>query len=137
MCIRDSLDSLSGATPLDALKTALKQEGSPTIAALLGNREIFGYLGGRGWEWVAAAYLLGGIFLWQRRIFTWHAPVAFIAALIAMAGGLWLFDPSRFASPLFHLFSGGAMLGAFFIITDPVSGCTTPRGKLILSLIHI
>jgi electron transport complex protein RnfD len=47
------------------------------------------------------------------------------------SGALWLYNPAQFASPLFHLFSGGAMIGAFFIATDPVSGCTTPRGKLI------
>lgn len=40
-------------------------------------------------------------------------------------------NPAQFANPLFHLFSGGTLLGAFFIVTDPVSGCTTPKGKLI------
>ncbi|MDD3447746.1 MAG: RnfABCDGE type electron transport complex subunit D, partial [Gammaproteobacteria bacterium] len=42
-----------------------------------------------------------------------------------------LVDPGRYATPLFHVFSGAAMLGAFFIATDPVSACTTPRGRLI------
>jgi electron transport complex protein RnfD len=51
--------------------------------------------------------------------------------MTVLSGALWLYNPSQFASPLFHLLSGGAMLGAFFIATDPVSGCTTPRGKLI------
>ena len=48
-----------------------------------------------------------------------------------VAAGLWLYNPAQFANPLFHLFSGGAMLGAWFIVTDPVSGCTTPKGKMI------
>ena len=51
--------------------------------------------------------------------------------MAALAGALWLALPAGFANPLFHLFSGGTMLGAFFIATDPVSGSTTPRGKLI------
>ena len=50
-----------------------------------------------------------------------------------MAGAFYLADPTRFANPLFHLFTGASMLGAFFIITDPVSGPTTPKGKLVFA----
>ncbi len=127
-----SIDALSGATPLDALKTALKLgEGNVNVADLLANQDIFGYFAGRGWEWVAFGYLLGGLWMWYRNLITWHAPAAFIAAMTLASGALWLYNPGQFANPLFHLLSGGAMIGAFFIVTDPVSGCTTPRGKLI------
>jgi electron transport complex protein RnfD len=126
------VDALSGATPLDAMKTALKLgDGSVNVVQLLANQDIYGNFAGRGWEWVAAGYLLGGLWLWQRKLITWHVPVAFIGALVAISGALWLYQPAQFANPVFHLFSGGAMIGAFFIATDPVSGCTTPRGKLI------
>jgi len=126
------VDALSGATPLDALKTALKLgDASVDVTQLLANQDIFGNFAGRGWEWVAGGYLLGGLWLWQRKLITWHVPAAFIGALVLISGALWLYNPAQFASPLFHLFSGGAMIGAFFIATDPVSGCTTPRGKLI------
>lgn len=126
------VDALSGATPLDAMKTALKlAEGSSSVGQLLANTEIYGSFAGRGWEWIAAGYLLGGLWMWQRNLITWHVPTAFIGAMLVLSGGLWLYNPAEFANPLFHLFSGGAMLGAFFIATDPVSGCTTPRGKLI------
>jgi len=126
------VDALSGATPLDAMKTALKLgDGSVNVVQLLANQDIYGNFAGRGWEWVAAGYLLGGLWLWQRKLITWHVPVAFIGALLVISGALWLYQPTQFASPLFHLFSGGSMIGAFFIATDPVSGCTTPRGKLI------
>lgn len=129
------LDAMSGATPLDALKTALKLgEGNTTVATILSDSHRFGYFAGKGWEWVAVAYLLGGLWLWQRRIITWHAPFAFLAGIVLFAGALWLWDPDQFANPVFHLFSGGSMLGAFFIVTDPVSGSTTPRGKLIFGL---
>lgn len=125
------VDALSGATPLDAMKTALKLEGGQiSVASLLANQEIYGNFAGRGWEWVAGGYLLGGLWLWQRKLITWHIPTAFIGAMVAISGALWLYDPAQFASPLFHMLSGGAMLGAFFIATDPVSACTTPRGKL-------
>lgn len=126
------VDALSGATPLDAMKTALKLgDGSVNVVQLLANQDIYGNFAGRGWEWVAAGYLLGGLWLWQRKLITWHVPAAFIGALLLISGALWLYQPAQFASPLFHLFSGGSMIGAFFIATDPVSGCTTPRGKLI------
>ena len=126
------VDALTGATPLDALKTALKLgEANVDVGQLLANQDIFGNFAGRGWEWVAGGYLLGGLWLWQRKIITWRVPLAFVGALTLISGALWLYHPTQFANPLFHLFSGGAMLGAFFIATDPVSGCTTPRGKLI------
>ena len=129
------LDAMSGATPLDALKTALKLgEGSATVGAITGNKAVFGYVAGHGWEWVGAAYLLGGLWLWQRKIISWQAPLGFIAGIVLLAGGLWLWAPDQFANPVFHLFSGGSLLGAFFIVTDPVSGCTTPKGKLIFGL---
>ena len=126
------VDAMSGATPLDALKTALKLgEGHVSVSQIVADAGIYGHLAGHGWEWVAAAYLLGGLWLWQRRIISWHAPFAFIAGIALPAGALWLYNADQFAGPLFHLFSGGTLLGAFFIVTDPVSGCTTPKGKLI------
>ena len=126
------VDALAGATPLDALKTALKlSDSNVDVAQLLANQDIFGNFAGRGWEWVAGGYLLGGLWMWQCKLITWHVPFAFIGALLLISGALWLYNPAQFANPLFHLFSGGAMIGAFFIATDPVSGCTTPRGKLI------
>ncbi len=126
------VDVLTGATPLDALKTALKLgDSSVDVTQLLANQDIFGNFAGRGWEWVAGGYLLGGLWMWQRKLITWHVPATFIGALVLISGALWLYQPAQFANPLFHLFSGGTMIGAFFIATDPVSGCTTPRGKLI------
>jgi electron transport complex protein RnfD len=126
------LDAMSGATPLDALKTGLKLgAGATSVSSLLADTRTYGQLAGRGWEWVAAAYLVGGLWLWQRRVISWQAPFAFIAGIALPAGALCLWNPGQFASPLFHLFSGGSLLGAFFIVTDPVSGCTTPKGKLI------
>ena len=126
------VDALSSATPLDAMKTALRMgDGNVDIAQLLANQDIYGNFAGRGWEWVAAGYLIGGLWLWHRRIITWQVPVAFIGSLTLISGALWLYNPASFANPVFHLFSGGTLLGAFFIATDPVSGCTTPRGKLI------
>ncbi len=123
------LDAITMATPLDALRTALHSpEARATVAGVLGDNASFG---GKGWEWIALGYLLGGLWLIQQRVITWHIPTAFLAALAAIAGAFHLVSPDAYAGAGFHLLSGGAMLGAFFIATDPVSGATTPRGKLI------
>lgn len=121
------LDAVTSATPLDYLKTQLKL--SHDIASIK-VAPIFGALGGTGNEYITGAYLLGGLYLWQQKIITWHLPAAFLGALALLSGVFWVVNPTYFASPLFHLFSGASMLAAFFIITDPVSGPTTPNGKL-------
>ncbi|MCX7627092.1 MAG: electron transport complex subunit RsxD [Methylophilaceae bacterium] len=123
-----TVDAISSATPLDTLKTQLKlHHGMADIMAA----PMFGTLGTKGGEIVAGAYLLGGVYLLWQRIITWHVPVAFLGMLALLASGCHLIDADRYAGPLFHLFSGAAMLCAFFIATDPVSGPTTPKGKLI------
>ena len=121
------IDAITSATPLDYLKTQLmlKHDVSSITQA-----PVFGVLGGKGNEWITGTYLLGGLYLWQQKIISWHLPTAFLAALALISGAFWLVNPEHFASPLFHLFSGASMLCAFFIITDPVSGPTTPKGKL-------
>lgn len=122
-----TMDAVTSATPLDYLKTQLmlKQEVSAITQA-----PIFGAYGAKGGELVTVAYLLGGLYLVQQRIISWHLPTAFLAALAAISLIFYGFDSAHYANPLFHLMSGASMLCAFFIITDPVSGPTTPRGKL-------
>jgi electron transport complex protein RnfD len=129
-----ALDALTMATPLDALRTALHSASTTaTVASALANNPAIGHIAGRGWEWIAAGYLVGGLWLVQQRIITWHLPTAFLASLFLLAGVASSINPNEFAGPLFHLFGGGAMLAAFFIVTDPVSAATTPYGKLIFA----
>ncbi|WP_417070699.1 RnfABCDGE type electron transport complex subunit D [Niveibacterium terrae] len=125
------VDAITSATPLDALRTGLHGAGASVASVLKGH--AFGVLGGRGWEWISLAYLAGGLYLLARRIITWHIPVAFLGVLAAISAIAWLANPQSFATPWFHVASGGALLGAFFILTDPVSGATTPRGKLLFA----
>ena len=128
------LDALVMATPLDALRTTLRDpELRATVAGILGSHATFGNIGGHGWEWIAGGYLLGGLWLLQQRIITWHVPVAFSVTLGIIASIFSIANPAYFVGANFHLFTGGAMLGAFFIATDPVSGCTTPLGKIIFA----
>ena len=122
-----AIDAVTSATPLDYLKTQLTLNHE---VASIKQAPIFGALGATNGEYVTLAYLLGGLYLWQQKIITWHLPTAFLGALALISGVFWVIDPAHFTSPVFHLFSGASMLCAFFIITDPVSGPTTPRGKL-------
>ena len=121
------IDAVTSATPLDYLKTELKLKHD---VASITQAPIFGALGGKGGEYVIGAYLLGGLYLWQQKIISWHLPTAFLAALALISGVFWLADSAHYASPVLHLFSGASIMCAFFIITDPVSGPTTPNGKL-------
>ena len=123
------LDAVTMATPLDTLKTQLQLQH--TIGEIRSANPIFSTLSGKGTEVLATLYLLGGLFLLQQRIITWHIPTAFLGTLFVTATLFQVGDASRFASPVFHLFAGGVMLGAFFIATDYVTAPTTPKGKLI------
>ena len=122
------LDTLSGATPLDTLKTRL---GMGMALEQIMAAPPFGHLGGRGWELVKGMILLGGLWLLFKRVISWHVPVAMLGTLFVTAGLFHLINPGAYANPLFHLFAGGAMLGAFFIATDPVSGATSNLGRLL------
>ncbi len=123
-----ALDAVTMATPLDTLRTGLLQQH--TVDEIMA-QPIFGRLGGTGFEWLALAFLAGGLVLWARRIIGWQVPLAFLAGVWLMAGFLHFYDAGRYGAPWFHLFAPSVMLGAFFIATDPVSGSTTPLGRLI------
>lgn len=125
------LDALTMATPLDLLKTELKL--GHTVNEIT-RAPVYGHIGGKGSEMVALCFLAGGIFLLLQRVITWHIPVAFLAGLFAAALWFHVYDGDRYVAPWFHLMSGGAMLAAFFIVTDPVTGATTPKGKLIFGV---
>jgi electron transport complex protein RnfD len=125
-----TLDAVTTATPLDTLKTQLHLSLSPEQ---IRHMPIFGHLAGKGSEMVALGFAAGGIYLLFARIITWYLPAAFLISLFATAGIFYLVDPIHYVAPLFHWFSGAAMLAAFFIITDPVTSPTTIKGKFIFA----
>ena len=123
-----AVDAISGATTLDYLKTQLNLDQN--ISQIMQTGESFGVLAGNGFEWVSLGFLVGGFWLIKQKIIHWQIPAAFLGSLMLMALIFYAIDSDRYASPLFHLFSGAAILGAFFIATDPVSAATTPRGRI-------
>jgi electron transport complex protein RnfD len=114
---------------------ALKVNKSLTMDELWAQNPAFGYLGGAATEAVNLAFLAGGLYLLHKRLFTWHAPVGMLAGLAVMSLLFWNGSGSDSnGSPLFHLLTGATMLGAFFIVTDPVSGATSNLGRLIFGI---
>ncbi len=123
-----TLDAVTRATPLDAVRSALDQ--ARTMAEVTAG-PMFGDFAGRGWEWINNFIALGGLWLLFARVIRWHIPVGVIAGMLIPAAISSLAATDIYPSPGFHLFSGATLLGAFFIATDPVSAATSPRGRLI------
>jgi electron transport complex protein RnfD len=123
-----SWDAITEATPLDSIRT------SAAFGKMISEARqtpIFGDFGGLGWEWIANWYALGGLWLLWRRIISWHVPVTMIGSVLLLGLVTYLFDPGSNPAPLQHMFSGALIIGAFFIATEPVSGCASNRGRLI------
>ena len=124
-------DAWVQATALDSLRI----NKSLTMDELFASHSAFGHFGGRGVEWVNLAFLGGGLFLLQRRVIAWHAPVGMLASLFVVSLLCWNGSGSdSHGSPLFHLLSGATMLGAFFIITEPVSGARSALARLLFGV---
>ena len=124
------IDAYTAATPLDVLK----QNNSQTLDALYLNETTFthGRWAGSGWELANLGFLAGGIFLLYKKVFTWHAPLSMLAAIVVLSSLFYDGGSSTSpGSPLFHLLSGATMLGAFFIVTDPVSSAVSNKGRAI------
>ena len=126
-------DGLTGATVLGAVKTSLA-EGNAAASlpvSFQSEQAMFGAMRGSLGETSALLLLGGGVLLVGHRIISWHIPVALLLGLALPAGCLHLLEPERFAAPALHLLTGGAMLGAFFIATDPVTSPSSSAGKLL------
>ncbi len=127
-------DGFSGATVLGQVRTGLSQ-GHDLGGILAGIYDplpgALGWVGGSMGETSALLLLLGGLFLLQRRVITWHIPVSLLGALVLMASLMHLINPARYPDALLHLVSGATLLAAFFIATDPVTSPVSPRGQLL------
>ena len=123
-----SYDEVSRATPLDAMKSGLNDmRTTAEIHAL----PIMGDFGGVGWEWIGNFIAIGGFWLLIQKVIRWHIPLGVGAGLLIPAGIMWMVSPGSEPSPGFHMFSGAALLCAFFIATDPVSAAASPKGRFL------
>jgi electron transport complex protein RnfD len=123
-------DGLTSATPLDAFKHSTGQ----TIQEVFASSAALQADTFEAYQLISVAFLLGGIYLLARKIYTWHAPVGMLASLAVMAILFQMFDADSYAPASFHLLTGATMLGAFFIVTDPVTSATSTKGRLIFGI---
>ncbi len=130
--LTSGIDAVSAATPLGEMKTAVMLTGKLPEMATSGFLNYFsGNIAGCLGEVSALALLAGGLFLIYKKVISWHIPVSFIGSTLAISAIFWLIDPSKYPNPLFHLITGGLVLGAFFMATDMVTSPVTHKGMLI------
>ncbi len=120
------LDGHTGATAL----TAFRYREGLTAAEAFRQNPAFGQFGGYGWEWANLAFAAGGLLLWRLRLVAWRVVAGFLVTLCVLAlafndGG----SSTGTGGPLLHLLSGGTLLAAFFVITDPVTHPGTRPGQ--------
>ncbi len=128
------LDAVTGPTALGTIKEGLAKGES--VQQLINNipsyTDMFlGNIGGSLGEVSAIAIILGGLFMLFRKIITWHIPASFILTVFAFTGILFLMDNTKYVDPIFHLLTGGLMLGAIFMATDMVTSPMTKSGMLL------
>lgn len=125
-------DVVTMATPLGEWKTAVMLTGKLPESLQAGIGQYFiGNVAGSLGEVSALALLLGAVYLFWKRILTWHVPMVYLGTVVVLSGLFWLIDPTRYPNPLFHLVTGGLMLGAFYMATDMVTSPVAPRGMIV------
>jgi len=131
-------DAITGPTPLAIMKEGLAagktvSQIMPEIPDYVENLMV-GFQGGCIGEVSAFALILGAIYMLFRKIITWHIPLSYIGGAVIFSGILWLANPEQFVDPLFHLVTGGMMLGVFYMATDMVSSPMSVKGQWIFGL---
>ena len=127
--IDGGIDAWAGATALDLMRHT---NGLTLNEVTLDNPQLGLSLSVS--MWVNLAYLAGGIGLLAINAFTWHAPIAMLASLGFCAGLFHMGEPDLYPSASQHLLTGATMFSAFFIVTDPVSGATSRKGKVVFGI---
>ncbi len=122
-------DAVTAATPLGLLSG-----GADAVAGISYFDLLVGNVGGCIGEVSAIALLIGGGYLLATKIISWHIPVIYIATVAVFTGILHAIDPTLYAPAMFHVLSGGLMLGAIFMATDMVTSPITNKGKIIFAL---
>jgi electron transport complex protein RnfD len=121
------IDGFSGATPLMLQK--FEHIGTDSWTLFLGTRA------GSSGETCAWLILLCGLYLILRKMMDWRIPAAMLLGALLTGGAYHWSNAARYPGSLVVLFSGGLMLGAMFMATDPVASPVTPRGMWIYGLL--
>ena len=127
-------DAITGPTSLGIMKEGLKS--GKTVQQLQAElpsftQQFVGDMGGSLGEVSAIALIIGGLYMLWKKIITWHIPVAMLGTVAIFSGIFWGIDPQHYADPLFHILTGGMLLGAIFMATDMVTSPMTKGGQLV------
>lgn len=127
-------DAITGATPLAIVKEGLAKGN--TVSQLMDQipsyTDMFlGTIGGSLGEVSALALIIGGAYMLIKKIITWHIPVSILGTILVFAGLLNIANPEAYVDPLFHLLTGGVMLGAIFMATDMVTSPMSQKGMIV------
>lgn len=125
--LEPTYDAVTGATPLAEWKFA----GVDTETADL----LVGTVSGSTGETSAILIALGGLYLISRRMMRWQIPLSILLTVSLLSLALHSMNSDRFAGPAFMLCSGGLMLGAVFMATDPVGSPMTPAGCIVFGVL--
>ncbi len=121
-----NVDAKTFATPLGSFKFS---------HVLLKLKDlIIGNVGGSLGETSAIAILIGAFLLLVKKYIDWKIPTGIIGTVLVLTAILHSFKPELCAPPMYHLFAGGLLLGAFFMATDMVTSPLTPKGTWIYSI---
>ncbi len=124
-------DVVTSATPLGILK----EQGFSKAIESSGYWNLFiGNVGGCIGETSALLLLIGFAYLVVRKRVTLTVPSTYIGTVFLVASVMYLINPERFGSPLFHILSGGLFLGALFMATDMVTSPMTLKGQAIFGV---
>jgi len=126
--------ALTQATPLAWAKSAQKGKADVQLVNQMVKPTFYGGVGGCLGETSVLALLIGGVYLLIRKTISFHIPAAVLIAAAAFVGIFYLISPDKYANPAFHLFSGGMLICAFFIATDPVTAPLSVKGMWIFGV---
>lgn len=118
-------DAVAVATPLATLKTGAMPDASLTDVILGTN------IGGCIGETCAVALIIGGIYLLVKHVISWRIPVLYILTVFVLTAAI---GRKGLRVPVYEIFTGGLMLGAFFMATDYASSPVTPKGQIIFAI---
>ena len=129
-----TVQAMTQATPLAWSKQAIKGKTDAREVERQLKPSIVGGVGGCLGETSVIALLLGAAYLLIRRTISPHIPAAVVVSAVACASIGYLLKPAAYISPWLHLCTGGMLLGAFFIATDPVTAPLTTRGRWVFGV---
>lgn len=131
-----AVDGVSAATPLALIKEGIKNgipvsqiEGLPQLSDM-----AIGFNHGSLGEISAILLILGGLYMLWKKVITWQIPASIILTVALVSGIFWFIDSDIYVNPLYHVLTGGLLLGAIFMATDMVTSPMTGKGQIIFGI---